>query len=165
MMREPLRPMAFDQGRAGLAAEARAERQASLHALHVLEYALCAPAPRRHRIAVDALGQTLKTQLHAGDETIGLLDEIVLSEPSYADAVAHVRRDLIDLSIALASLREQLEADQEICVHPGDVRDRLATLTRRFRQHRANEADLIYKATGIDVNEELDSHSPTRDDR
>ena len=110
-------------------------------------------------IAVDALGQALKTQLHAGDETIGLLDEIVLSEPSYADAVEHNRRELIDLSIALASLREQLEADPELCVHPGDVRDRLATLTRRFRQHRANEADLIYKTTGIDVNQELDNDS------
>jgi hypothetical protein len=143
-----------------------------LHALHLLEYALSAPAPRRHRtwvhrvqVAVDTLGRALQEQLRNDDESLGnddeslgLLSEVALSRPSYAVRVQRLRQELVDLTIALASLREQIEPDPEFGVDPNDIRDRLATITRRFRQHRAREADLIYEATGIDLDN--DSSSP-----
>ncbi len=61
----------------------------------------------------------------------------------------------MDLVICLASLREQIEPDPEFGVDPNDIRDRLASLARRFRQYRAREADLIYEASGIDLDDEL----------
>ena len=61
----------------------------------------------------------------------------------------------MDLHIALAALREQIEPDPDFAVDPNDIRDRLATITRQFRQQRAREADLIYEATGVDSDNEL----------
>lgn len=141
-----------------LAADVREERRIALHALHVLEYALTAPAPRRHRtwlhrvtIAVDALHAALQAQLQADGLPMGLLDEIALSEPTYLTRIQFLRQDLLDLTVAVASLREQIEPDPAIDVNPDDIRGRLATLTHQFRQHQAREADLVYEATGLDL--------------
>lgn len=143
-----------------LAADVREERRIALRALHVLEYALTAPAPRRHRtwlhrvtIAVDALHTALVTQLRADGLPLGLLDEIALSNPSYLAPIQSLRQELLDLTIAVASLREQIEPDPVIETNPDEVRDRLAVLTRQFRQHQAREADLVFEATGLDIDE------------
>lgn len=145
-----------------LTADVRAERRIALHALHVLEYALTAPAPRRHRtwlhrvtIAVDALHEALKAQLHAADGPIRLLDEIALSDPGYLTRVQRLRQELFDLTIAVASLREQIEPDPVIEINPADIRDRLAILTRQFRQHQAREADLVYDAIGHVLDDQM----------
>lgn len=145
-----------------LAADVRAERRIALHALHVLEDALTAPAPRRHRtwlhrvtIAVDALHTALQTQLHAGDHPIRLLDEIALANPSYLPPIQRLRQELLDLTIAVASLREQIEPDPVLEINPDDIRFRLATLTRQFRQHQAREADLVYEATGLELDQAI----------
>jgi hypothetical protein len=138
----------------------RTERRIALHALHVLEYALNAPAPRRHRtwlhrvtIAVDALRSALDAQLHRNDNAIDLLAELALSDPSYAIRIQRLQQELLDLTIAVASLREQIEPDPAIEIDPSDIRDRLATVTHRFRQHQAREADLVYEATGIELDD------------
>jgi hypothetical protein len=143
-----------------LAAGVKEERRVALHALHVLEYALTAPAPRRHRtwlhrvtIAIDALYVALQTQVHADGLPVGLLDEIALSNPRYLAPIQCLRQKLIDLTIAVASLREQIEPDPVIDINPDDIRDRLAALTREFRQHQAEEADLVYEATGLALDE------------
>ena len=131
--------------------------------MHVLEHALNAPAPRRHRtwlhrvtIAVDSLRSALDAQLHPHD-SIDLLAELALSEPSYAIRIRRLRQELLDLTVAVASLREQIEPDPAIDIDPADIRDRLATITRRFRQHQAREADLIYEATGIQLDDDRDA--------
>ena len=145
-----------------LAADVRAERRIALHALHVLEYALNAPAPRRHRtwlhrvtVAVDALHTALRAQLHTADEPLHLLDEIALSDPIHLPEIRRLRQELLDLAVAVASLREQIEPDPVIEVNPEDIRDRLAILTRQFRQHQAGEADLVYEATGLELDEQV----------
>src|SRR3954451_13858945 len=99
-----------------LASDVRAERQTALHALHVLEYALSPPAPRRHRtwlhrvtIAVDALGTALEAEPPPPDGPIRLLDEIALPQPEYLTRIQLIQQDLLDLAIAGASLREQIE--------------------------------------------------------
>jgi hypothetical protein len=96
-----------------------AQRRALLHALHVLEYALDAPAPRRqrtwlHRVqsAVDALGRALDRELRDGN----------------------VRDEQRDLAIALAAVRERIEPDAEFGLDPDDIRARLAVITDRLRQ-------------------------------
>jgi hypothetical protein len=144
------------------ATDVREERRIALHALHVLEYALSAPAPRRHRtwlhrvtIAIDALHAALRTQLHTDRLPMGLLDEIALSNPGYLAPIQRLRQDLLDLTIAVASLREQIEPDPAIATDPDEIRERLATLTSKFRQHQAREADLVYEATGFDLDEAI----------
>lgn len=138
-----------------LAADVRAERQAALHALHVVEYAVTAPAPRRHRtwlhrviVALDALHAALGTQLAKADTSIRLLDEIALAHPAYLPEIECLRRELLDLTIAVASLREQIEPSPTIDIDPTVVRDRLAAIATKFRQHQAREADLVHAATG-----------------
>jgi hypothetical protein len=144
-----------------LAADVRAERRIALHALHVLEYALTAPAPRRHRtwlhrvtVAVDALYAALHVQIHAVDDPLHLLDEIALSNPSYLTRIQHLRQELLDLTIAVASLREQIEPDPVIEIDPEGIRERLSTITQQFRNHQAREADLVYEATGLELDEQ-----------
>jgi hypothetical protein len=143
-----------------LAAEVRAQRRVALHALQVLEYALTAPAPRRHRtwlhrvtIAVDALHLALRTQSQVTEEPIRLLDEIALSNPRYLTRIERLRQELLDLTIAVASLREHIEPDPVMEINPDDIRERLAILTRQFRQHQAREADLVFEATGLELDE------------
>lgn len=143
-----------------LADDVRAERQAALRALHVLEYALAAPAPRRHRtwlhrvtVAVDALHIALRAQLPNADDPIRLLDEIALCHPGYLPQIQQLQQELLDLSIAVASLREQIDPDPTIDIDPSDVRERLSTLTTQFREHQAREADLVYEATGRELDE------------
>lgn len=138
-----------------LAADVCAQRQAALRALHVLEYALAAPAPRRHRtwlhrvtVAIDALHTALHAQLPNAEGPIGLLDEIALAHPSCIPRIHRLQQELLDLTIALASLREQVEPDPMIKIEPADIRDQLGALTTRFRQHQAREADLVYEAIG-----------------
>jgi hypothetical protein len=144
------------------AADVREERRIALHALHVLEYALSAPEPRRQRtwlhrvtIAIDALHAALHTQLHTEGLPMGLLDEIAVSNPKYLAAIQRLRQDLLDLTIAVASLRERIEPDPAIETHPDEVRERLEALTRQFRQHQAREADLVYEATGLDIDKAI----------
>lgn len=143
-----------------LAADVRAERQAALRALHVVEYALIAPAPRRYRtwlhrvtVAVDALHAALRAQLPGADGPIRLLDEIALSHPEHIAQIQQVQQELLDLTIAVASLREQIEPDPTIEIDPAGIRDRLGVVAARFRAHQAQEADLVYEATGRELDE------------
>ena len=143
-----------------LAGDVRADRRTALHALQVVEYALVAPAPRRQRtwlhrvaVAVDALHVALRAQLPAVDGPIRLLDEIALSQPDYLARIEQVQQELLDLTIAVAFLREQIEPDPTIEIDPADIRQRLAAVASRFREHQAREADLVYEATGRELDE------------
>lgn len=143
-----------------LAADVRIERQAALRALQVLEYALAAPAPRRHRtwqhrvtVAVDALLAALHAQVPKADDPIGLLDEIALLHPRYIPRIQQLRQGLLDLTIAAASLRERLEPEPSIEVDPDEIRARLGIIARQFREHQANEADLVNEVLGRDPDE------------
>jgi len=143
-----------------LAADVRGERQAALHALHVLEYALAAPAPRRHRtwlhrvaVAIDALHTALLVQIPKADEPVRLLDEIALCHPGYLPRVEQLQQDLLNLTIAVASLKERVEPDPTIEIDPNDIRERLSAVTKQFREHQAREADLVYEATGLELDE------------
>ncbi|HEX6657864.1 MAG TPA: hypothetical protein VF065_07270, partial [Ilumatobacter sp.] len=143
-----------------LAADLRAQRLGALRALHVVEYALAAPAPRRQRtwlhrvtVAIDALHAALFAQVPTVDNSIRLLDEIALCEPRYLPQIQQLHQELLNLTIAVASLREQVEPDPTIEINPADIRDRLSVVTRQFREHQAREADLVYEATGLELDE------------
>jgi len=140
-----------------LTAQVGVERQTALRALHALEYALAAPAPRRHRTwlhrvmaALDVLHAALETQVPKAGGPVRLLDEIALCHPEYLPQIVRLREELLDLTIAVASLREKIEADPAIEIDPTEVRTRLSTVTKQFREYQAREADLVYEA--IDQN-------------
>lgn len=89
----PLLPDAIDA-----AADLRSQPSVALHALQILEYALTAPAPRRHRTwlhrvstALDALRPALDTQLHAHQDSIDLLAELASGEPDHAIPIEPTR--------------------------------------------------------------------------
>ena len=141
-----------------LAAELRDEREAALRALHVLEYALAAPAPRRQRtwlhrvtVALGALHAALLRQIPKADDSIRLLDEIALYDPRCLAEIQQLQQELLNLTIAVASLRERVEPDATIEIDPADIRQRLSVVTKLFRQHQAREADLVYETTGLEL--------------
>ena len=140
-------------------ARRRAAPASSLHALHVVEYALSAPNPRRrrtwlHRVAtaVDALACALDQQIHVEANSIGPLCEIALCAPRYATRITRLRQEQHDLRVAVASIREHIDEHSDLPIDTADIRDRLAAVANRYRHHLADEADLIYDATGININ-------------
>jgi len=135
----------------------RAGRFDTMEALHALEDALGAPAPRRertwlHRVlaALDVLSAMLDSQA-AGDEAQSLLTEIRREDPRLAPRVDRLRAEQADLRIAITSLRDQLAPDATVPVDTADIRDRLASLARRLRAQRARESDLVYEAVNVDL--------------
>jgi hypothetical protein len=149
-----------------LAADLRRQRRAALRALNVLEYALAAPAPRRQRtwlhrvtVAIDALHAALVAQIPAAGDSLQLLDRIALFDPAYLPRVQQLQQELLSLTVAVASLHERVEPEPTIEIDPTDVRDRLSLVTKLFREHQAREADLVYEAIGLDLQEEFGAAS------
>lgn len=141
-------------------ATSRSGHDASLHALHVVEYALSAPAPRRERtwihrltIAVDALAVAIDRQIADNEDSIGLLAEIALSEPQHLNAVVDLTNEQRGLRVAIASLREQLDERPELPIDTTSIRERFTEVADHYRQHHTREAELIHTALGIDITE------------
>lgn len=143
------------------AGRSRAGRNASRDALEVLEDALAAPTPGREHDwrnkVIDALNQliaTLETQseLDLGDNS--LLTEIGNEDPRLLPRIRRLHHEHQDLRTSAASLHAQMAGsgdDSPADIDTADIRDRLAALGQRFRQHRAREADLVYEAVNIDL--------------
>ena len=136
----------------------RVGRFDTMEALHALEEALDAPAPRRertwlHRVlaALDLLSDMLESQAASDQDTSSLLTEIRRDDPRLGPRVDRLRAEQGDLRIAVMSLRDQLVPDAAIPVDTADIRDRLAALARRLRAQRARESDLVYEAVDIDL--------------
>ena len=136
----------------------RAGRFDTMQALHALEEALAAPAPRRertwlHRVlaALDLLSAMLDSQVAGDQEAQSLLTEIRREDPRLAPRVDRLRAEQADLRIAITSLRDQLAPDASVPVDTADIRDRLASLARRLRAQRARESDLVYEAVNVDL--------------
>lgn len=135
------------------------DRNASLDALQQLESALSAPTPGRElpwrrqvQVTLEALAAKLDQQARGDSEGASLLSEVALEEPRLAARVAGLRAEHDDLRHAVDSLQSQLrDLVDEASVDTADLRDRLAGVARRLRQHRAREADLIYEAVNINL--------------
>lgn len=136
----------------------RADRNASLDAVLTLEDALAEPTPGREvdwlqgvHDAVDALAVALDAQASGDAETSSLLSEIADEEPRLRPRIERLRREHQDLRDAVASLRLQIDHHPDAVVEVADIRERLAAIARRMRQHRAREADLVYEAININL--------------
>lgn len=138
-------------------AQSRTGRLASNDALAEVEEALAAPGTGREREwldrvvpALDHLLDTLSHQASADQADASLLSEIARNEPRFGARIHRLHQEQEDIRLAAGSLRTQLEpAGDDIDV--ADVRDRLAAIARRYRQHRAREADLVYEAVNVDL--------------
>lgn len=141
------------------AAEAsRHDRDTSRDALHTLEDALSEPAPGREagwlaRVndALETLAQALDAQAGRDSESASILSEIATDEPRLSARVQRLRHEHQDLRDSVRSLQAQLSPQPAGDVDVADIRDRLAAVARRLRQHRAREADLIYEATSVNL--------------
>lgn len=140
------------------AQDSRADRNASLDALHAVEAALAAPAPGRDERwlvdvldAIDALQAALDSQAAGDSETSSLLSEIATDQPRFVPRIERLRHEHANLRAALRSLRDQIAPASGVDIDAADIRDRLASVARRLRQHRAREADLIYEAINLNL--------------
>ena len=136
----------------------RTNRDASLDALRSVEDALAAPTPGREdqwlELVVHALGDlttALGTQAGADADNASLLSEIAVDEPRLQPRIRRLRQEHDDLRAAASSIREQITPTAGVHIDTADIRDRLASIARRLRQHRAREADLIYEAVNINL--------------
>jgi hemerythrin-like domain-containing protein len=136
----------------------RADRDASLDAVLALEEALAEPTPGREvewlrgvHDTVDALAGALDVQASGDAEAASLLSEIADEEPRLRPRIERLRREHQDLRDAVASLRQQIDHHPDAGVDVADIRERLAAIARRMRQHRAREADLVYEAVNINL--------------
>lgn len=141
----------------GASSVTRADRAASLDVLHEVEEALAAPSPGREPAWLDGvleslerLAQLLETHGHTDAETDSLLSQIARDEPRFAGRIDRLRDEAHDLRASIDSLRSQLSPTRDD-VDVADIRDRLSAVARRYRQHRAREADLIYEAVLVDL--------------
>jgi hemerythrin HHE cation binding domain-containing protein len=136
----------------------RTDREASLDALRTLEAALSAPTPGREDAwlgtvvaALDALAEALDSQAIGDAETASLLSEVAGDHPRLLPRIERLRHEHRDLREVVASLRRQIVPASGLDVDTADIRDRLASVGRRLRQHRAREADLVYEAVNINL--------------
>lgn len=136
----------------------RANRDTSLDTLRSLEDALAAPTPGREDRwlalvvrSLDHLIAALGTQAGADAENASILSEIAVDEPRLRPRVERLRQEHEDLRAAANSIRQQIAPASGLDVDTADIRDRLASIARRVRQHRAREADLIYEAVNINL--------------
>lgn len=134
-------------------------RAISESALGALEDALAAPSPNRtiawHQKVVEAL-DTFLAALHeqalADQDPDSLLPEIARQEPRFAPRIQRLKVEQDDIEASAASLRSQIGTDTDHThIDVADIRDRLASITNRYRQHRAREADLVYEAVNVDL--------------
>ena len=108
----------------------------------------------RAATAVDALARALDDQANANEQSIGLLAETALSHPSHTVQIQRRRQEVLDVAIAAASVREQLEPDPEFGVDAAAISDKLADITRRIREQHAREADLVFDAIGLVIEDD-----------
>lgn len=130
-----------------------AARLASKHALAALEAALGAPTPgREQQWLVDvtaSLDEFVATLADPEASEVDLLAEIADNEPRFRHRIDRLRNELDDLIASARSLREQIQSPPQEPVDTADIRDRLAGITRRYRQYRAREADLVFEAINV----------------
>lgn len=136
----------------------RIDRNSSRDALQALEDALSEPAPGREDRwlttvieALEVLDSALGTQSDRDSEASSLMSEIAADEPRLGPRVDRLRSEHADLRDSVKSLLGQIAPHPGMDIDIADIRDRLSSVARRLRQHRAREADLIYEAININL--------------
>ena len=137
--------------------QSKEDRARTLDALHRVERLSGAAGPSRPNewrddllIALDGLASSLYDQFErsAGDD--GLLSSLTIEAPNLAPSVRQLRQSQSELLEALDDLRQDL-SDLARTVDVPEVRRRVGEMTRKIRELRAWEVDLVYEALDLDL--------------
>jgi hypothetical protein len=135
-------------------AEQRAvDQDRTLAAMHQLEAALGAAAPRREqawlgevRRALGVLGEAAREEAGNAAQPDSLLSDIARTQPWLRNRVRGMRIHYRQLQEGIAALEDELDAAAGQAVDFTDVRQRLTWVLAGLRYQRARESDLIYEA-------------------
>ena len=130
-----------------------ADQDRTLAAMHQLEAALAAAAPRREqpwsnevRRALGILGEAAREEADNAAQPDSLLSDITRTQPWLRNRVRGLRIHYRQLQDAIAALQDELDAAAGQAVDFTDIRQRLAWVLAGLRHQRARESDLIYEA-------------------
>jgi len=152
--------VADDQDPAGFSASQRSgierrrlDQDRTLEAVHTLELALGAAAPRRetqwrHDVlaALATLDEAIAEEARNAARPDSLLSDISRTQPWLRNRVRGVRIQFRQVGEHVDGLRRELAAPEEGGVDYADIRQRLAWVLTALRHLRARESDLIYEA-------------------
>jgi hemerythrin-like domain-containing protein len=152
----PLVPSSRQQG---LARTTRQEHDTLLTAIHRLEAALAAAAPRREQAwNVRAAGElhevqeALSQHVASAEGPGGLYEEIDTTRPTLARRVERLRQEHAELLGQARALQQQMKGygPDELPRYQA-IRQQAAGLLNALRQHQAAEADLIFESFYTDI--------------
>jgi hypothetical protein len=130
-----------------------ADQDRTLAAMHQLEAALGAAAPRREQAWSNEVRRTLGILAEAAREEAenaaqpdSLLSDIARTQPWLRNRVRGLRIHYRQLRDAITALQDELAAAAGQAVDFTDIRQRLAWVLAGLRHQRARESDLIYEA-------------------
>lgn len=135
------------------AAQRMADQDRTLMAMHQLEAALGAAAPRREqawrnevRRALGVLAEAARDEAENAAQPDSLLSDIARTQPWLRNRVRGLRIHYRQLRDAIAALQDELDATGGQEVDFTDIRQRLAWVLAGLRHQRGRESDLIYEA-------------------
>jgi hypothetical protein len=148
-----------------------ADQDRTLLAMHELEAALSAAAPRREqawctevRRALGILGEATQDEAENASLPDSLLSDIARTQPWLRNRVRGLRIHYRQLRDAIAALQDELDATTGQAVDFTDIRQRLAWVLAGLRHQRGRESDLIYEAYydafQTDLPQDAASHLP-----
>lgn len=174
--REPGRDI-LTQAQQRWVGERAVDQDRTLAAMHELEAALGAAAPRREqawshevRRTLGILGEAARREADNAAQPDSLLSDIARSQPWLRNRVRGLRIHYRQLRDAIAALEDELGAAAGQTVDFTDIRQRLAWVLAGLRHQRARESDLIYEAyydafrsdLSIDAADQLPGRLPPR---
>jgi len=129
------------------------DQDRTLAAMHQLEAALGAAAPRREqawsnevRRTLGILGEAAREEAENAAQPDSLLYDIARTQPWLRNRVRRLRIHYRQLRDAIAALQDELDAAAGQAVDFTDIRQRLAWVLAGLRHQQARESDLIYEA-------------------
>jgi|SRR5579884_1492177 len=141
-----------DEQRSGLEAR-QAAQDRTLDAVHRLEAALSAAAPRREEhwrgavlTALAELEAATAEETENAERPDSLLSDLAHNQPRLRNRARALRLQYAKVRDTISSLRHELEEHDESGVDFADVRQRLGWVLTALRHQRARESDLIYEA-------------------
>jgi hypothetical protein len=138
--------------REGLATR-HSDQERTLSAMHRLENALEAAAPKRETTwrgevmaALAVLGEATTEEADNADRPESLLSDIAFNQPRLRHRVHGIRTQYAQIRERIQELDRELHHAQDGSLDFADLRQRLAWVLTALRHVRARESDLLYEA-------------------
>jgi len=131
----------------------RADQDRTLQAVHVLEQALGAAAPRREAqwrrdvlTALVTLDEAVGEEARNAARPDSLLSDVSHTQPLLRNRVRGLRAQFRQVREQIQELRRELALPDDEDMDFADIRHRLSWVLTALRHLRARESDLIYEA-------------------